>query len=29
MLFLFDVVAALVLWAFIGVRTPKALAQPA
>ena len=29
LLFLFDVVAALVLWAFIGVRTPKALALPA
>ena len=29
MLFLFDIVAALVLWAFIGVRAPKGLAQPA
>ena len=29
MLFLFDIVAALVLWAFIGVRTPKAAALPA
>jgi MFS transporter, ACS family, aldohexuronate transporter len=29
MLFLFDVVAALVLWAFIGVRKPAAAAQPA
>ncbi len=29
LLFLFDVVASLVLWAFIGVRTPKAMALAA
>jgi len=29
LLFLFDIVAALVLWAFIGVRSPKTVAQPA
>ncbi len=29
LLFLFDVVASLVLWAFIGARKPAAVAQPA